>query len=139
MISTNLNRCYCSNTLASTSVLELDTQCSMNCAANSSEFCGAGSRLSLYYKNGTTIASSSVVTLSSTSSVSASKTGSVSATSTPTPAGNSSFTALGCYTDNTVTARALVGGATASSSMTLEFCAAYCIKFAYFGVEYGDE
>jgi hypothetical protein len=34
--------CYCGNVLASTSVIKPDTDCSMNCAGNSAEFCGEG-------------------------------------------------------------------------------------------------
>lgn len=131
------DECYCANNLASTSVLHADTDCSMNCAANSSEFCGAGSRLSLYYKNGTTIssASSSSTKATSTNSGTLSLTSSISATSTPA----SSFSSLGCYTDNDVTERTLIGGYAAGSSVTLEFCAATCVGYKYFGVEYGDE
>jgi hypothetical protein len=33
-------KCYCGNTLASTSVLHADTDCSMACANNPAEFCG---------------------------------------------------------------------------------------------------
>ncbi|KUJ19894.1 WSC-domain-containing protein [Mollisia scopiformis] len=133
------DECYCSNTLATSSVLHADTDCSMNCAANQSEFCGAGSRLSLYYKNGTTIAAPSSTT-STNIALTGTATGS-STTNSPVASSipNSSFMTLGCYTDNTVTSRALVGAATASASMTLEFCAAYCANYKYFGVEYGDE
>lgn len=34
------NECYCSNTLAATSLLKPDADCSMNCAGNSTQFCG---------------------------------------------------------------------------------------------------
>ena len=44
-------QCYCGNTLAGTSAIKPDTDCSMTCAGNATEFCGAGSRLSLYTKN----------------------------------------------------------------------------------------
>lgn len=109
-------QCYCGNTLASTSVNEADTDCSMNCAANSAEFCGAGSRLSLYMRNGTSAPSAASSTVSTKIATGSSTSMSLSATLT-TPSSNSAFVSWGCYTDNTVTARSLVGGATSSSSV----------------------
>jgi len=49
--------------------------------------------------------------------------------------------AKSCYTDNSVTGRSLVGGATSGSSMTIELCGSYCkgLSFSYFEVEYADE
>jgi hypothetical protein len=133
IIHANYQQCYCGNTLASTSVLKPDTDCSMLCAGNSSQFCGAGSRLSLYAKNGTTI-----TTLSS-SSISSTTVSTASGSATPAP--TSAFTSLGCYSDNDVTQRSLIGGATADTAMTIEFCGAYCtgLGFTMWGVEYGSE
>ncbi|KAH7330380.1 hypothetical protein BKA65DRAFT_565638 [Rhexocercosporidium sp. MPI-PUGE-AT-0058] len=134
------NECYCSNTLASTSALKPDADCSMNCAGNSTQFCvllisliGAGSRLSLYIKNSTSIPSSSP-------SSSTSKPSSTSSTVGPsvTPAAGA-YTSLGCYTDNDVAQRSLVGAAFPDAGQTIELCAANCKTFAYFGLEYGAE
>lgn len=46
---------------------------------------------------------------------------------------------MGCYTDNDVTKRTLVGAATTGASMTVELCASFCKGFTYFGLEYADE
>lgn len=51
------------------------------------------------------------------------------------------YTSLGCYND-TVSARALTGAGLYGSStnnMTLQKCGVFCSKYAYFGVEYGQE
>lgn len=42
--------CYCGNTFGAGSVNAPPSDCSMTCAANSNEYCGAGNRLSVYYK-----------------------------------------------------------------------------------------
>jgi hypothetical protein len=112
----------------------------MSCAANSGEFCGAGSRLSLYIRNGTYVPSSTTSTTVSTKASSVPG-ASTLASATPTTVSSGAFDSLGCYTDNTVTARSLVGGATSGSSMTIELCGSYCkgLSFTYFGVEYADE
>lgn len=105
----------------------------MICAGNATQFCGAGSRLSLYIKNGTVIP-----TAAATSSKSATSTSSV-------PATTGSFVPLGCYTDEDVTQRTLIGDATTDSvGMTVEACGAYCKAsaagpFVYFGVEWMQE
>lgn len=64
---------------------------------------------------------------------------STSASVSATPSVSSAFLSLGCYTDDTVTARALAGATSDSSSMSIEFCGAYCKGYTYFGVEYADE
>jgi hypothetical protein len=40
--------CYCANSLASSSQRADLEDCSMSCAGNASEFCGAGNRLNVY-------------------------------------------------------------------------------------------
>jgi WSC domain len=40
--------CYCGNTFNQGSTVAPSTDCSMLCAGNSSEYCGAGNRLSVY-------------------------------------------------------------------------------------------
>lgn len=55
-----------------------------------------------------------------------------------TPA-TGSYTSLGCYSDNDVTQRTLVGAAFPDAGQTIELCAANCKTFAYFGLEYGAE
>ena len=62
----------------------------------------------------------------------------------PTPTGPAivpyvgGYSFLGCYTEATGN-RALSGQTTASNTMTLETCQAYCAAYTFFGVEYGQE
>jgi hypothetical protein len=42
--------CYCGNSFAAGSVVAAATDCSFKCAGNATEYCGAGSRLSVYAK-----------------------------------------------------------------------------------------
>ncbi|KAK0100032.1 hypothetical protein ONS95_013153 [Cadophora gregata] len=129
------NECYCANTLAASSVLKPDADCSMNCAGNSSQFCGAGSRLSLYLKNSTVLPSSSSSPSGSTAKPSSTSV-TVGPTVTPVSGG---YTSLGCYSDNDVTQRTLVGAAFPDPGQTIEMCALKCKNFGFFGVEYGVE
>lgn len=82
----------------------------------------------------TSTSSSSTVSTTS-SSTSSSSTTSVTPAA-PTVVGN--YTSLGCYND-TVSARALQGGYTSNSKMTIEMCGSYCSGYTYWGVEYGQE
>lgn len=49
------------------------------------------------------------------------------------------FTAQGCYIDLGGNSRLLNDNKYVDSSMTVESCAAFCSRYQYFGVEYGDE
>ena len=60
--------------------------------------------------------------------------------STSAPTGTSDlFTSMGCWTDNDVAERTLVGGAYTDQALTLSKCSALCNGFDYFGVEYSVE
>ena len=100
----------CGNSLASTSTVTASTDCSFACPGNAEEKCGAGNRLSTY-KN---LQYVSVIN--------------------PTITG---YTYLGCYNDSTP--RALEDSSTATNSMTVEYCASFCNRATYFGVEYARE
>ncbi|KAF4624790.1 hypothetical protein G7Y89_g13381 [Cudoniella acicularis] len=60
--------CYCGNSLLNSPTLQPNSQCTMLCPGNTSEICGAASRLTLYILNGT-IQSTSSITASTTSSL----------------------------------------------------------------------
>lgn len=125
--------CYCGNALAAGSVVSPngDSDCNMPCGGNSTELCGAGSRLTLYQLNGT-------ITPVPSSSTTAPGT---TPTSTLGPANKAtvgSYSYYGCQTEAT-TGRALSGAAYAYDAMTLESCATNCAGFSMFGVEYGRE
>ncbi|KAL9580059.1 MAG: hypothetical protein Q9212_004716 [Teloschistes hypoglaucus] len=131
------SECYCSSLIANGAKKTTDSSCSMTCSGNSTQFCGAGQRLTVYGTNVTASAASS-----STSSSTGTSTASPSSTSTPgapiaVPTA-SGFAYVACYTEGT-SGRALGDSQTASDGMTVEKCAAFCSGYAYMGVEYMSE
>jgi WSC domain len=137
--------CYCGDTLNAGSVVAPggNSECSMVCGGNSTTFCGAGSRLSMYALNTTSVSSSSsVASISSTLGATPSISGTSVATATPTGPSIKqtvgSYSYYGCQTEST-TGRALDGASLASDSMTLELCKATCAGYTYWGTEYGRE
>jgi hypothetical protein len=54
--------CYCGNSLNAGSVAAPAADCSMTCSGESSQYCGAGNRLSVYARNGTPPPSSTTPT-----------------------------------------------------------------------------
>jgi len=126
-------------------VLSPVADCSMTCADNGTEYCGAGGYLNLYQRNGTYIAPSSS---STTPGAAPSTTGTVSSTTVPGSAPTATGPAIkqiignwvfqGCWTEAT-NSRALASTTYANDGMTLESCAAFCKGSLMFGVEYGRE
>ncbi|KAK3370362.1 WSC domain-containing protein [Podospora didyma] len=103
--------CYCGYAFTpGGSPVSLES-CSFPCAGDNSQKCGAGGFLSLYMHPAKAPGNAAVV------------------------AGSSKF---GCATDNRG-GRALGAATTASDSMTLEMCAAFCSAWGFWGVEYGRE
>ena len=138
----NIRQCWCGNYFGAGAVSAPATDCSMTCADNGTEYCGAGSRLNMYqFGNGTIpgpTTTTGPATLVPTSTT-------VSTTSPPTATGGpqikqtvGNWAFQGCYTEAT-NSRALSTSAYASDSMTLESCAAFCTGSTMFGVEYGRE
>jgi WSC domain/PAN domain len=103
----------------------------MVCQGNSSEFCGAGSHLSLYGIN------SSVLQQSTTNSLSSTVTSSSMGLASSGVSNLSNYTYVGCYTDSNT--RTLSSTSTSMTSMSLEYCASFCSGYLYFGTEYGQE
>ncbi|KAH8672637.1 hypothetical protein BGZ60DRAFT_282514 [Tricladium varicosporioides] len=158
--------CWCGDSFGTGSSLVLDGDCSMTCAGDKYEYCGAGNRLGVYVRGSgsssvstsqkmTSSSSSTSTPQSSTTSSSNLSSSSISSTlttstststsSTPTPTAPAPkpyigpFTYLGCRTEGT-SSRALTGAASYDyKSMTLEMCASSCSGWKYFGVEYGGE
>ncbi|KAF0320781.1 WSC domain-containing protein [Colletotrichum asianum] len=92
-----------------------ETDCNMVCSGDSTEYCGAGNRLTVFSNGGTSPAVN------------------------PGPSG---WTSLGCYTDSgtrTLSYRAGVSGG--GSAMSVLQCTTACtaVGFAFAGVEYGTE
>jgi len=135
------SECYCGNTLTKSAALFPDSQCSMICPGNSSETCGAGSRMNLYVNGVAAVAVSSSPVLFSTPSInsaaaSSTTTSITSSTSIPQTVG--SYNYVDCQSDNT-TIRTLQGKFAGSPDMTIEYCMGNCTGYQYFGVEYGVE
>ena len=102
----------------------------MLCGGNASEYCGGPDRLDMYQLNGSLPAPTST-----TSTPAMSPTPTPGAPSVVPSAGGYGY--IGCYTDSTAN-RALTGLANpvAGATLTVELCAAACVGFTYFGVEY---
>lgn len=130
--------CYCSQTLADSSIKEPNSDCSFTCPGNAYEYCGAGDRIELYLL--TSVATSSRSSTTKTSTTKASTTSTVKPTGTLAVKQNvSGYTFQGCYTEAT-SERALSGAVFINSAnMTLEQCASNCASYAYFAVEYYSE
>ncbi|KAH8801520.1 WSC domain-containing protein [Xylogone sp. PMI_703] len=107
--------CWCGNSFGSGAAPTSISECNMVCKGNSSEYCGAGSRLNVYE-----IDDRSSVSIPGIKDVVA------------------GYGFLGCYTEATA-GRALGGSSYAADTMTLESCAAFCSAYSYFGVEFGRE
>ena len=137
--------CYCGNSLVGGASAPIG-DCAMPCNGNGTEYCGAGSRLSLYgVGNATALSTNSISTsstqpanLSVTVSSATSLTSSVPASSTPSgpvvvqKAGAYSY--VDCHTDS-VAVRALTGTGAQGSMMTVEYCASVCAGSNYMAVE----
>ncbi|KAF9881256.1 wsc domain containing protein [Colletotrichum karsti] len=106
--------CYCGNFLASSSAAAPLSDCNMACSGNQFEYCGGGSRLTLYSNN---------LKL-------------VDPTQPPTAG---VYTFLGCRTEPAQGGRALGLKSTASDKMSNDVCADFCSGYTYFGTEYSGE
>ncbi|GAP84127.1 putative WSC domain-containing protein [Rosellinia necatrix] len=104
--------CHCGDSLAASSNETDLADCSVPCAGDPSEYCGAGNRLNLYYSNTT------------------------AGPSQPLVVGNYSW--FGCQTEG-AGVRALAAKSLVDAEMTLDACAAFCEGSVYFGAEYGVE
>lgn len=147
----SLLQCWCGNSIAATAVVAPITDCKLTCSGklysqnffrlfltltdNSTEYCGAGSRLNVYQRNFNLSTSTSTSGVATTTAVTSSPTATAGPQVKQT-VGNYVF--QGCWTEAT-TARALASSTYADDSMTLESCAAYCSAYTMFGVEYGRE
>ncbi|KAM0253586.1 hypothetical protein ACHAQJ_007214 [Trichoderma viride] len=124
--------CYCGNSFSAGSKLTTSSDCSMTCAGNDCDFCGAGSRLSVYSRNAPGSGSSSGASSPPSGTT-------TSATQQPTglPQGWKSY---GCYVDG-VNGRILNAQNPDDANLTLESCAASCASQNYTiaGAEYSTQ
>jgi hypothetical protein len=154
-------QCYCGNKLLNNPIQEPDSQCNKVCPGNSSELCGASSRLTLYVLSNstnttttsTTTTSSSSTTSSSTSlttsytnttittSTTSSSTISSSSSSVSSTSSASPWSYVGCAND-TSAHRALNSAFTSSNdSMTVETCQSFCLgkNYPLAGLEFSTQ
>lgn len=112
--------CYCGSTAPTVSAPS--AECSMPCAGDDKELCGAGMRLNVYKFD----TPASTTTQASTTP-----------TATPPPPVDG-YEYQGCHTDD-VQERALSGQTFSDPAMTLAKCATFCKDngYGFFGVEYG--
>ncbi|KIY46772.1 hypothetical protein FISHEDRAFT_75298 [Fistulina hepatica ATCC 64428] len=84
----------------------------------------------------TSVSTSSTSTSTSTTTTrTTSTTTTTTSTSSSSIATSSGYTLLGCIKDSS-SARAVVGKAISSTSMTIGYCASQCAGYTYFGVDY---
>jgi hypothetical protein len=104
-------KCYCGNAPDSGSVKAQEALCFFSCPGDASQTCGAGNHLTTYARTGTV---------------------SLDPTTAPT------YGSLGCYSEASA-GRALTGTLFTDDELTVEKCAAKCVGFKYFGLEYRRE
>ncbi|GAB7357018.1 hypothetical protein MBLNU459_g7845t2 [Dothideomycetes sp. NU459] len=125
------NECYCGNTINAGSVSVTVSDCNMVCGGNATEYCGAGNRLDMY-SLGNATTTTSTTTSSSTSSATTSGPVTVQTVGV--------YSYIGCYSEAT-NERALSDKTPAipSTGGSVDYCAAQCEGYHYFGVEYANE
>lgn len=136
--------CYCGDLLQIGSVLAATTDCNMVCDGNAYEYCGAGNRLDVYRKNGT----SGMTTTSSATATATTGVGRAVASSSSIVVPSSAATGLptgwnyaGCYIDNANGGRVLRNGQPDSDTLTIESCVNTCAGLGYTvaGAEYSTQ
>ncbi|KAK3327277.1 hypothetical protein B0T19DRAFT_158185 [Cercophora scortea] len=104
--------CYCGNSLAVGSTTAPQADCSMTCAGNPFEYCGAGNRLELYKLGGSSSSASSTVSSSS----SASSTISSSTTSSAIPSSSSTRSTTSSVISTSSTTSSSIPSSTSTTS-----------------------
>lgn len=122
--------CYCGNQFNAGSVKTVATDCNMRCGGQTCDYCGAGSRLSVYSMQG--VDPNSTVTTSA---------GTPTTTAGPAPTGlPAGWAAYGCWVDG-VNGRILNNQLPDSQTLTLESCAQSCAaqNYTIAGAEYSTQ
>ncbi|TVY80927.1 WSC domain-containing protein [Lachnellula suecica] len=126
--------CYCGNSLGAGSVNATNqADCSFPCSGDSTEFCGAGSRLELYSKLSSNTSTSKTTSTTATTSSSALSTTTTPVGPTIVPSAGL-YTYFGCLTEGTST-RALGAASFPNNNQTVALCASSCSAYNYFGVD----
>ncbi len=93
--------CYCGDAIDPTALPTVITECNMLCKGNSTEYCGAGSRLNVYKLGGVVLSSSISTTLSTSTTSSTSSRSSTTTTSSSSSSYTSSLTRSSTTTSST--------------------------------------
>lgn len=104
--------CFCGSIHSAESILVDDSECSMACAGDDSEICGASYRLSVYENTDWIPVTNPEIV---------------------------GYDYLGCYNDSLPTRALSDSFVYDSEAMTAEFCAEFCDGANYFGLEYFSE
>jgi hypothetical protein len=113
-------QCFCDNSLRNGAATAPETDCSMSCPGNTSQKCGAGNRLSIYY------------------------TGTLAVYQPPASQSTNlpgSWVYQGCYSDNVGGQRALFWKSNNAANNSATSCLSLCSKYGYMaaGMQYGQE
>ncbi|KAN0063950.1 hypothetical protein ACQY0O_003556 [Thecaphora frezii] len=134
--------CWCGNALAQSSTQKPETDCSMTCAGNSTQLCGAGDRLSVYTAANAADGSATTATATSTATNTAVATTTTATTATATagPGASTSPSYVGCYTDS-VASRTFPFLGARDATVSIDVCRSICAIHHYTlaGVEYANE
>ncbi|KAL8765358.1 MAG: hypothetical protein Q9209_007544 [Squamulea sp. 1 TL-2023] len=133
-----MSECYCGNTIGTGAVVATNGGCTMACSGNAGQLCGGSFRLNFYQKGASASSSATSTTVVSNSKTSTGTSTTSTATGPAVVQSAVPFTHQGCYSEGT-SGRALAGTLTASDTMTVEKCAAFCRGYTYMGVEYSTE
>ncbi|KAF7562350.1 hypothetical protein G7046_g1797 [Stylonectria norvegica] len=108
--------CYCGDTIGGSQISDIN-QCSMKCKGDSSEYCGGGSKLSVW------------------------KIDQPAKNNSPATALGGTAVFQGCYTDGGAGGRTLSAAVFTGSTVSIETCASFCKQGNYplFGMEYSRE
>lgn len=114
------SQCFCDNALHNGAATVVETKCSMPCAGNANQMCGAGDILSIYNIGNLTV---------------------YQPPASQTTGLPGSWEYQGCYTDNINDVRALIWQSILTTNNTATSCLNLCAEYGYMaaGMEYGDE
>lgn len=133
-----MSECYCGNTIGAGAVPATEG-CTMACSGNAGQLCGGSFRLNFYKKGQSSSTTGTVTSTTSTGTATGISTSTTSSSTGPAAVQTAgTFAYQGCYSEGT-NVRALAATNTASGTMTVEVCAAFCNGYTYMGVEYSSE
>jgi len=139
------DECYCGNSFATGTTLDVNNDCNMACAGDNTELCGGAGAMNVYEVAGgpsITLPTTYTYTATATSAGAGAATASSTVLATPVPAAGG-FNYVSCavepFEQNGLSYRALQDDSTSSNNMTVAACATYCSGYAYFGVEYASQ